>query len=882
MSLSSFMKKRRTRDKLYTHLLVGAPFGTYALGADLEQFWSLYLTKVQNSKILYIAENPNKETPILVDVDLKIDRSLVINRLNNGMPIYTEEQLLLIVDAYQTVLKDIIKDLKPEALTCIVLEKPPKDIDVNGTIYVRNGLHLHFPKLFLARKEQDVYLIPIIREKIKTVFKNLGIDNPIDTNSTNVHWLMYGSRKPKCKPYKVTKCFLDNCKPVSLNDALNDYLLINTDTDNKISCNGCVEQMLPRILSTFLYNRLEYYYECKSNIDTPLIDKYREIKQKRKKYDQLSVDDALKEATKLLNMVSVERADERGTWLAIGFCLWNITQGDADGLDLWLTFSEQSPKFNEAECIASWNSMRENHYTIGTLVYFAKKDSPEDYEEYINNTGNHLIQEALKGCHNDLARILYNEYGTEFVCSSIINKTWYQYKNHIWKEDENGVELRKRISCPNGIILKKLTENIHNLTNQMGNDDVDENAIEKNIKKVGDIIRNCKSAPFKNYVMVECQEVFYDPRFEYLLNKNPNIIAFKNGVYDFTNDVFREGKPEDYLSVSLPIDYVVYSINDPDIKNIEDFFLKIFPDKEIRECFLEQVCQVFIGGNPDKIVLIWIGEGNNGKTITQTMFEKMLDKFAIKFNTTLITGKKANSSAANPELARAGNGVRWAVTEEANPEEMISAGILKNLTGNDSFLARDLFEKGKKSKETVPMFKFNIICNTLMPLKNPDSATWSRIRVIPFESTFVPQNECPESFQEQLRQKIFPMDKNFSSKIPAMLQPLAWYLINKWQNCNGMERYIPVKVRIATDKYRTGNDVYHQFEKQQVFTKPGAKLTFSALYCYFKEWYKEECPNQTIPNRSTVIAKFSARWGTVVKFWEDKTCVQDDDDDNEE
>ena len=53
---------------------------------------------------------------------------------------------------------------------------------------------------------------------------------------------------------------------------------------------------------------------------------------------------------------------------------------------------------------------------------------------------------AMDGSHHDIACLLFEEYGTEFVCSSVSSNTWYQCTGHRWEEIEEGVFLRERIS----------------------------------------------------------------------------------------------------------------------------------------------------------------------------------------------------------------------------------------------------------------------------------------------------------------------------------------------------------------------------------------------------------------------------------------------------
>jgi phage/plasmid-associated DNA primase len=265
----------------------------------------------------------------------------------------------------------------------------------------------------------------------------------------------------------------------------------------------------------------------------------------------------------------------------------------------------------------------------------------------------------------------------------------------------------------------------------------------------------------------------------------------------------------------------------------------------------------------------------------------MLGKLAVKFSTTLLTGKKTQTGVANPELARAGNGVRWAVMEEPNEDEMISTGTMKALSGNDSYWARDLFESGKTTREIIPLFKLHMICNKLPKIKNADKATWNRIRVIPFEATFMTETQCPDNYDDQMKEKKFPMDTQFTDKIPNMIQPLAWYLIQRWRTLNRIERHDPEKVKIATEMYMQDNDVYKQFEDQCIFEKPGAKMSPTILYGHLKEWYKEEYPGHTLPNRSDVRKHFINKWGELTKNrqWLNKTCkapdtgsVEDEDD----
>ena len=185
------------------------------------------------------------------------------------------------------------------------------------------------------------------------------------------------------------------------------------------------------------------------------------------------------------------------------------------------------------------------------------------------------------------------------------------------------------------------------------------------------LVGNLKSAPFKRNVMKECMEVFYDGSFLKKLNKNPYLVGFQNGVYDTRTHSFRAGSPEDYISLQMAIEYKIFDDTAVEMAQVKDFLSKVFPDKSVREYFMDTSSDVFVGGNHSKIVQVWTGEGDNAKSITQILFEKMLGEYAVKLPTSLIIGKRTQSSAACPELVRAGNGVRFAVLQEPDQKDII-------------------------------------------------------------------------------------------------------------------------------------------------------------------------------------------------------------------
>jgi len=855
-NIIKILENNRVTGEYHTHVSMIHPKGKFQISKHIsESFWETYCDAIyEEEKIDYgIAEKPQTYIPVLVDIDIKLEytEDKDVNKL------YTDYQVENVIRNYQDVLKTILNDCKPEHLYFFLLEKPAYRIVVNDKEYIKHGFHLHAPYTFLTKHDHETHLLPRVKKNIDKdmTFKTLGFEKSgelVDKSYTRNPWLLYGSKKSEgANSYLLTKIYNEDRDVISLENALKNYKIFNAD-ESEIDINHNYTYYLPRILSIVSWSRP--VCELRPNLPSPIrID--NSMNEKKKVFRTQNLSEILSKSKKLLEIISDNRAENYADWLQIGWALFNVSEGSNEGLELWLEFSSRcQDKYDQHGCINLWEKMEKRNITIGTLHHFAKMDNPIEYNKFTEMCTKKFINEdTIANCsHNDLAKACYEKCGTDFVCASIVNNVWFQYKNHKWCRIEEGIFLRQKLSEEFVHKFQQISKDI--MVQMTQNVDSQKDIYSQKIKQILKLISNLKNSSFKTNVMRECKEVFYDENFFKKLDKNAWIIGFKNGVYDLKNHIFREGIPEDYISLQMPIDYSEYDEQHYLVKEVYDFLEKIFPDREVREYFLNISSEVFVGGNQKKHVLFWSGEGDNGKSVTQTFFEKMLGEYAIKLPTSLIVGKRSMSSSASPELARAGNGVRWAILQEPDKKDVINIGILKELSGNDTFYARGLFQNGS---EIEPMFKLVVICNDPPSIPHSDKATWNRIRVVPFESTFV--NDAPSTFEEQLLQKRFPKDPYFMEKIPDMIKPFAWVLLNHRKK--GYKFTEPQKVTLATELYRKKNDIYRQFIDERVMVDEKAKISLDEIYAVFKDWFRESQPGQQIPTKSDVKEYCIKAWG---------------------
>lgn len=872
--IRKILNANRAQRTFFTHTSMITPKGIFAFPHNqLDSFWETYCGIVfkDSNAVLGLNEVPQQFMPVIGDIDIKVE----INKLSElkfphisdsskikpGQNIYSEEQLRQTVKTYQMALKKTVTGISDKELACVVLEKPSYVKNYSKAQYLSNGFHLHFPYIFLDKSDIQIFILPLVQsclDKLK-LFDNIlpgksskVVDEGIFANP----WLIYGGRKKtEADAYRVTRVYDAENRVVALDDALRDYEIFD-QAQKAISFTRDVSYYLPRILSVFSHYRKTM--SVNPHFKAPILISQRKTRQKKKEYEVEELSETVRLIGKLLPLLNRERADDYHEWMKVGWIIYNATDGADEGLERWKNFSEGSDKYSESKCEYLWDRMTRGGYTIGTLRYLARLDSPERYQQIMKSDAKNELKQILSiGTHTHIAKTLHKLYGDEFICANISKQVWFHFRDHHWEEIESGFYLRNRISDEILGIVEEIKKDEHRKKNET-EDDIEKAMHDRRIKCIEKLQVKLNEAPYKDNIMKEARYLFYNSDFLDRLDANPNLITFKNGVYDFIRNEFRPGRPDDYFSKTLPIRYdTSLTLTDKRVEEVLSFFEKIFPDETLRNYFLDRASEKLEGGNKRKEIYMWVGSGNNGKTVTQKLFDKMLGKFGVKMPTSLITGKKPNIGAAFPEIVRLA-GVRDTTMDEPEKSEKIKSGALKIFTGNDALIGRDLYAGAKHMREIDPMFKLNFICNSLPYFEAVDNATWNRIRVILFESTFVEADKAPETDEEQMRRKIFPMDKDFTSKIPRMVEPLAWYLI--YHRLHFKKDTLPEKVRVATQEYRNSNDFVGQFVAENFVPCEDAKISLDEVYPIFKIWYRENLSGE-IPRKKDVKEDLIKVWG---------------------
>lgn len=779
-NLYSFLDKYRiNKPAKPSHVSMDQYLGSFNIPDDkLTHFFKFYQKAVKGNNIPSILESHLEQGPILIDLDFKYISN------DNSTRIYSDKDIQNILKIYNQVILTYLS-INEEDLNIYILEKnEPKKI--NETTY-KDGIHIIYPYICANNKIQLFFRELVVNKIIEDkVLDHLNLSNSIDDVFDKAviernNWLLYGSGKNDNinQLYKLTKIYNYNLS------------LLDLDEVNWFN--------LPSLLSIRKF-KSEDHSDYIEGYDLEKINTlYADLvgqKTNTKPYVLLT---DINKAKVLCSMLSTKRAREYGSWIEVGFCLHNI---DESLLEDWIDFSKKASGFKVGECEKLWVKFKNDGLSIGSLYRWAKEDNPNAYSEYLISELDNILKDNIKYSSFNVAKVFYELNKYNYVCCSISKKKWFEYTNHRWEPMDEA-----------NAIIGKLNGELINDYIKMGiaygqkalhtaNEHIKKDLLLKS-KVSYTIAEKLASMTFKKEVIKELMHMYYDNKFMNKLDENRYLLGFTNGVYDLKNNYFRNGRPEDYISMCTNCDYINYDENDNKIKEVYNFFQKIQKDDEMREYLLLKLSSFLEGVQRDQKFEIWTGTGANGKGRILKLIIDALGDYACTIPITLLTKPRSDSNSASPALATT-KGKRCCVFQEPENDDKIYVGHMKNITGGDKLMARSLYSD---PVEFYPQFKTILACNKLPDIPSADGGTWRRIRVVPFETKFVDNPTEPNH-----EQKINNIDDLIDEWKSAVLS----ILIQKYKKYIKSGIYEPNKVLLHTKEYEKNSDIYMEYINEHI------------------------------------------------------------------
>lgn len=836
----------------YTHTSIGKPAGSYYIPIEeKDKLIDVLYDALFKKKIpIHLTEKPCQHTIIKADLDFKFE-------LEQSERKYNIEHIRGIVELYNNAIKNYL-EVTDDQLKAFIFERDAPYKDKGNT---KDGVHLMYPYIVCDTSIQHLIRDNVLL-KCPTILAQIGCKNNFDdivdksVISTN-NWLMYGCSKPVAKPYKLSHVF-----DVDFND-----LNIKKYNSN--------EKELMKILSIRDHDitksipiKNEFKY---------LLDKQKPVAKSKKivKVTKLSCtqnhvhdDINLEEVRELVKILSPTRAETYHNWIEVGLCLHNI---DSSLLDSWIEFSKKSPKFHDGECEESWSNMNssDDGLGVGSLHRWAKLDNPRDYEVLTRNNISKDILKSQSQTTQDVANVVHSMYKYQYVCTSLKHNSWYEFKNHRWIAIDSGVSLRKKLG--NEVVNEYLR--LITYYNQAAYDQQDEQKDQylQKAKNLTDVTYKLRDYAFKEKIIKECQIMFYDSKFTGNLDANPDLVGFENGVYNLKTGEFRDGRPEDYISLTTGNDYIEYDQDDEKIIAIYNFLSQVFPIEDTRDYVCSLLASFLEGRNPNEKFHIWTGVGGNGKSKLLELFEMSAGNYTAKIPVSALTQRNhQSSSSANPEVARL-KGIRTVSAQEPEEGQKFNIGLIKEWTGGDKISCRPLYGEQFDFK---PQFKMIFCCNHLPSLPPDDEGTWRRISVVEFKSRFVDNPDPSNPFE-------FKKDCHLTDKLYSWKEAFMYILLMHYKDYNKRGLVEPMSVKTATIEYQHMNDVYSDFITDCIEKEEKSSLSLEDTFKLFKDWWKDNYQGKA-PSRKDMKGCIEKKLGKYVQRvgWRGYRIIAHDSDNN--
>ena len=795
------------------------------------RFMKLYTNALLAGNKLHIVERHREFGPIVIDLDFK-------ESIENPKRKYTKVLIKKVVKEYTKIIKHCL-DVNSSQLDAYVMEKPKPTL-FKGEY--KDGVHISFPYVCTR---PDIQLV--MRQKFieyatkKDLFKGFSkesIDTIVDKSVIkDGGWIMYGSTKNLgYKPYEVTQIY--QFAGGDIYETMLPGKSDKADIRHFVDCCSCrrfkkesalsdvSKHMKPSDMERAL-ERNETRTKISNCVNLNFVD------------EECNADNALSEETfvdarNLIEMLSRERASMFHDWYQVGCCLHNL---DHRLLADWIKFSKKTTRnnFQAGECEKLWKQMGQNRYTMASLHFFARKDSPKKYQAYVESMINTKLFDAMSGTNAAIIDYVKEKHKFQFVCSGTVRLIWYEFQGQRWEEMEGAYTLYNLLSKE----IKNDFLNVQKLYQSKASEATGFNreSLETKAAQARKIALSLEDDTFLNKCIKHASKKLYDKDFLNSLDENIYLIGFSNGVYDLEADRFRSGCPDDYLTLQTKYPYVPYDENDVVNGEIDAFFAEIMPDPVIRKYLMTVLGIAICGSIEEQKFYILTGSGSNGKSKLMELMRLTLGKLFKPTDVRIIVGKRALGEQACPGIANK-KGVRVTSFDEPGHNDELNCSFMKLFTGDEPITARDLY---KSDVCFVPQFTPFLICNDTPEINTDDGGTWRRIDVIDFPAKFWKRSEAtPKMLKEGLAKNHHWIDPLLSKKFQTWKQVFIGRLISIYQDYRKNGYKVPTEILENNKRYRRESDKYQDF-LFDYFVKDDDESHFISLakiHGGFRSWWR--------------------------------------------
>jgi len=889
--------------------------GSYIIPREeLDTFYGLYYNHIFEKKYKEYLTEKQLETggPMAVDFDFRYEHSVIERQ-------HSRDHVRDMICVYLDELKEyfIFEEAKP--FSVYIFEKPNVNRLADGSL-TKDGIHM------IIGIQVDHVIQTMIREKMITTLPEY-CDLPLINNWESVldegiskghtNWQLFGSRKPGNEAYEFTHHYIITYDAADGNFMMDerkvtDFNLKKDFARLSVQYNAHPRfEMNPKIIDAYNKrcetknvkikkpssktkmnlivdeddnNEDEDYISFNDIKDETVLNKAIEIMLKKLQPNEYEI----KETHEFTQALPASYY-EPGSHIKNRQVAFALKHTDERLFLSWVKLRSKASDFDYAsipELYSLWNKFHKSNaagktITKRSLMYWVLKENFTEYEKIKNNTIDYYVEQAMEtNAEYDYAVILRHMYKDTYVCVSYDKRgIWYKFKGHRWSQDK-GISLRDKISKDMYNLFGSKAQYYEKQMIEYAEEDERREFYKKRCTLLHGIKINLKKTLFKDHIMREAAEIFFDETFVKNMDTNKYLLCFNNGVVDFAAKVFREGYPEDYITKTTRIDYSPCDESSSTwVKTAEEltkFMSTLFPIPDLNRYMWDHLASCLIGTNKNQTFHVYHGSGSNGKSLMVDLMSAALGDYKGTVPITLVTDVRGKIGGTSDEVLKL-KGVRYAVMQEPSKNAKLNEGIMKELTGDDPVQARGLYSESEIFK---PQFKLAVGTNNLFDIDSNDDGTWRRIRKCPFVSKFVDDGEHYEDDTKY----VFKKDKSLSEKLHLLAPVFAAMLVKRAFETDGIVADCDT-VTEASKKYRNGQDHIAAFvyDKIRKTNDPKQSIKKKSLLQEFTDWFKQEQGTRKMPKGEELYEYMNKKFGSPhsSKGWVGLEFIREEEDEDD-
>lgn len=379
------------------------------------------------------------------------------------------------------------------------------------------------------------------------------------------------------------------------------------------------------------------------------------------------------------------------------------------------------------------------------------------------------------------------------------NKKWYVYDGRRWKKDPNSLAVME--------LCKQLADALMHYATSLPEDEHSKQYIAE--------VTKWRNRSKRETILKDAASVH--PVMMNEFDNDPYLFNCQNGTLNLKTGEFHQHTPHDMITMLAGVAY------NPTARCVrwERFISEIMQSDAEKALFLQKALGYALTGDTTQecFFVLYGATTRNGKGTTMETFKHLMGEYGAAASPQTVAQKKnQDSRAPSEDIARLA-GKRFVNLSEPDQAMVLSSATVKTLTGNDTINARFLHEG---SFEFVPQFKLFINTNHLPRVTDPTVFSSGRVKVIPFERHFEPE-EQDKTLKQTLAQ-------------PNELSGILNWCVEGFRKMQAEGLNPPACVLEATGSYQHSNSKIALFFDDRMTLDPQGETAMETLYIVYSDW----------------------------------------------